>query len=126
VHSTDLAPVVDGDSHGEAWAKTLTRFSLVGNLCGFSFRNNQDRAAFAFSKAMSQDDWQLCRELMQGAGVLYAPKGKRPAQWAEGWSHSRFRAELKYHRLSINFPDCEPPEINLSGKRGWTPDKLKG
>lgn len=87
----------------DGWKAAITKFALLGNLCGFGWRS--------MCRFTGQDDWQTMLGLMVGADVLTPPRGRRAAQWAGGWCFSKFRLAVKHSRIDLPFPNAESPVV---------------
>jgi hypothetical protein len=96
VHEEIVHQASADDDREQKVVEALIRFAFVSRWEGFGWR--------AMCRYVGYVDWQRCLHTMLHQGVLIPPRGNRAADWARGWSYSRYRMDMKYGRLDVPYP----------------------
>ncbi|MCS6909093.1 MAG: hypothetical protein NZM11_00765 [Anaerolineales bacterium] len=95
-HEETVHPASADDDRQRQIVDALIRFAFVARYGGFGWR--------AMCRYVGYADWQRCLGTMLRQAVLTPPRGNQAADWAYGWSYSRYRMSMKYGQLDVPYP----------------------
>jgi hypothetical protein len=96
VHEEISHPASEDDDRERKVTDALIRFAFVSRWAGFGWR--------AMCRYVGYVDWNRCLKTMLQQEVLTPPRGNQSADWARGWSYSRYRMSMKYSQIAVPFP----------------------